>query len=116
MKNFIACLLALVVPCLAHTAFAQPPETDFYPDSIRVELPKEKVLVIFEMRRFENDFRVIQNFPAKFQDLIGHVVKSLPTNFRETDPKKITISLKPEEKDLVIQAGAAGHFYKEKGE
>lgn len=115
MKNSIACILALILLCLAQTSTAHQPETDFYPDSIRVELPEEKVLVIFEMRRFENDVKIVQSFPEKFQEWMSYVIKALPVNFRENGPRKITINLKPEEKELILNSGA-GHFFKEKGE
>lgn len=49
-----------------------------YPDSVRVELPQEGAIVIFEMRRYAKDTRVISTFGDRLADITTHIKNSIP--------------------------------------
>ncbi len=49
-----------------------------YPDSIRVELPDQGGIAIFEMRLYEKDKDIILTFPTHLTDIVNHIKKSIP--------------------------------------
>lgn len=113
MKLFIALPAALLFLCLLTTTHAQ--HTDFFPDSIRVEFPQKKALVIFEMKRYQKDTQFISTFPELSQWLLEYIVKASPADGKEK-PKHIIVRLKPESEKLIIRAGGAGSAFKREGE
>ena len=57
-------ILTVVLLCLFGSAQAQQ-KINYYPDSIRIEMPDQHTLIVFEMRQFKNDLDFIKNFPAR---------------------------------------------------
>ena len=49
-----------------------------YPDSIRVELPDQGAITIFEFRLYEKDKDIMHIFPARLADIVNHIKKSIP--------------------------------------
>jgi hypothetical protein len=88
-------MLMIAVAIHVQTAFAQQ-KINYYPDSIRIELPEQHTLVVFGMRSIKKDHAFIKNFPALFQELLNYVQKSTQTNFSETGPYTIDIKILPE--------------------
>lgn len=71
MSNFFL-TIALLLP---QFIFAQARQ---YPDSIRVELPEQGSIVIFELRVYTKDKEIIGTFPARLGEIITHIKKSIP--------------------------------------
>ena len=115
MKKTIAITFVLALLCSAHSLQAQYNRVNYRPDSIRVEFPEQNALVIFEVKRFQNDFQFIENFSATLKDLIAYVQKASPSTIRESAPRRIDIKIKPEIEKLILTS-AAGNFFKPEGE
>src|SRR5690606_12452324 len=49
-----------------------------HPDSVRVELPQEGAIVIFEMRRYAKDKSVISTFGDRLADITTHIKNTIP--------------------------------------
>lgn len=111
MKYTISVLLALF--CTALGARAQ--KINYYPDSIRVELPDQKTLIVFEMREFRTHSEFIQNFPSFLKEIMDHVQKSSPVNFGETGPHHIEVHLVPAGEKEILGTGTT-NTYKPIGE
>lgn len=95
MKYLFTILLLLVV--LLQTKIGQAQQKiNYYPDSIRIELPEQHTLIVFEMRRYAENPAFIKNFPAQFDALMAYVKESTSDNFSETGPNKIVIEITPE--------------------
>jgi hypothetical protein len=67
-------MLALIVPLLT---FGQAKQ---YPDSIRVEMPDQGAIAIFELRVYEKDKEVIRTFPTRLTNILNHIKRSIPEN------------------------------------
>lgn len=74
MKTMSIILLTIVL-LLPAFAFGQARQ---YPDSIRVELPDQGAIAIFELRFYEKDKDIISTFPARLADIVNHIKKSIP--------------------------------------
>ncbi len=109
----ITALILFALICTVHFANAQ--SINYYPDSIRVELPDQKSVIVFEMRDFKNSISFIQNFPAFLKEIVVQVQKSSPANFGETGPNRIEVRLVPEGEKEILTVGEV-HSYKPVGE
>jgi hypothetical protein len=49
-----------------------------YPDSVRVELPDQGAIAIFELRVYAKDKDIILSFPSRLTDIANHIKKSIP--------------------------------------
>ena len=78
LSKKIITIAALVLPLMA---WAQPKE---YPDSIRVELPEQESFIIFELRRYVDNKKIITDFPARLSRLLDHIEKSIPSGQQQT--------------------------------
>lgn len=76
MKTMSALFLAvaLLTPVLAH------PQARQYPDSIRVELPDQGAITIFELRVYAKDIDIIRTFPQRLREVASHIRNSIPEN------------------------------------
>ena len=107
-------LLSVALLCLAGSAEAQQ-RINYYPDSIRIELPDHQTLVVFEMKQFKKDLDFIRNFPVMFKELLEYVQKSTPANFSSTGPYRIDIQILPEGYKEIM-SNSTEHSYKPVGE
>ena len=107
-------ILTVVLLCLFGSTQAQQ-KINYYPDSIRIELPDQHTLIVFEMKQFKNDLDFIKNFPALFKELLEYVQKSTPVDFASTRPYRIDIQMLPEGYKEIM-SNAAEHSYKPVGE
>lgn len=80
---------------LSLSAIAQP-RFKLYPDSIRVEMPEQSGLVIFELREFSQSESYVRNFSATLTEVLGHVKQSISGNPREMKPQRIELNSGPE--------------------
>lgn len=91
MKLFLtAILLALSLSVLAQPRFK------LYPDSIRVEMPDQSGLVVFELREFSQSESYVRNFSATLTEVLGHVKQSVSGNPKEMKPQRIEVNSGPE--------------------
>jgi hypothetical protein len=74
MKTMSVFFLTVVL-LLPSVAFSQARQ---YPDSIRVELPDQGAIAIFELRMYAKDKDVILTFPTRLTEVVNHIKKSLP--------------------------------------
>jgi len=51
-----------------------------YPDSIRVELPDQGAIAIFELRVYAKDKDIVLTFPTRLADIVNHIKKSIPAS------------------------------------
>jgi hypothetical protein len=98
---FFALILFLGVD---HASKAQT--VNYYPDSIRIELPDQKTIAIFELRAYKNKPDFIRNFPAFLKELLVNVEKSSPEGFADAGPHKIDIRLLPEGQKEILSSGS----------
>jgi hypothetical protein len=98
-------LTVLLLLCLIQKTHAQQKRIDFFPDSIRIELPQHRTLVVFETKKYEDNKMLIESFPTFLKELLNHVQKSMPTNFTETGPYKINVLITHETEDEVLGFG-----------
>lgn len=104
MKNLWP-LTALLLLCLIQNTHAQQKRIDFFPDSIRIELPQHRTLVVLETKKYEDDKAFIENFPAFLKELLKLAQKSMPANFTETGPYNISVQITHETEDEVLGIG-----------
>lgn len=88
---------------------------NYYPDSIRIELPEQKTIAVIELREFKNNVEFIKTFPAFLKEQLEHVQKSSPGNFSETGPYRIEVRLLPEGEKEILSTGTT-QMYKTIGE
>ena len=112
--RYASLLLSVALLCLFGSADAQQ-KINYYPDSIRIELPDQHTLIVFEMRWFKNDPDFIRNFPTMFKELLEYVQKSTPANFSSTGPYRIDIQILPEGYKEIM-SNSTDHSYKPVGE
>lgn len=91
MKYLFTTLLLLLI-LLTESSIAQH-RINYYPDSIRIELPDQHTLLVFEMRWYSENTEFIKNFPAAFGELMDYVKKSTADDFSETGPYKISVKV-----------------------
>ena len=85
-------------------------QINYYPDSIRIELPDQRTVVIIEMREFKNNTQFIPNFPAFIKETSDYVQKSLPDNFNETGPYHIDVKIVPAGEKEILSTGLNQSF------
>lgn len=86
-------ILALIM--LAGSSFGQP-KFKLYPDSIRVELPEQNGLVVFELREFTKTEALVRDFPATLTGLLDHVRRAIPEDLNQPAPMYIEVHAGPE--------------------
>ncbi len=87
-------MLALILPALT---FGQAKQ---YPDSVRVEMPDQGAIAIFELRIYEKDKEVIRTFPTRLTEILNHIRKSVSEN-ELRDNHKVTVKLDKDHHDKV---------------
>ncbi len=105
--------IILAFTCTLQVAFAQ--RINYYPDSIRIELPDQKTVVVFELRQYKNNTSFIKDFPSFLKEILGHVEKSSPANFQETGPYRIDVRLVAQGEKEMLSMGSE-HSFKPVGE
>lgn len=88
---------------------------NYFPDSVRLELPDEHTLIVFELKTIQKDSLVIKNFPSMMKEFLEYMKKSTPSNFSETGPYRINIKMQPEGFKEII-SNSEEHAYKPMGE
>lgn len=68
-----------------------PKKLDFFPDSIRVELPDQKAIVIFQFRNISHEASFIGEFPNHLKEWVAQLAESSPV---PTIPHKVSITFK----------------------
>lgn len=91
MKSILTALLL----ALALSAAAQP-SFKLYPDSIRVEMPEQGGVVVFELKEFIQSEAYIRGFSATLGDVLGQVRQSLGENLQTMKPQRIEVQIGPE--------------------
>ena len=69
------------------------------PDSIRVELPDQQSIITFELRQYSVNKSLIKEFPSQLNDLLKHVVSSIPEAERDR-PKRISFVYATDDDDV----------------
>jgi hypothetical protein len=69
--SFLLLVIALLLPRIIVAQARQ------YPDSIRVELPGQGAIAIFELRMYAKDKEIVSTFPARLSEICEHVRKSI---------------------------------------
>ena len=100
---FSTCILLFV--CLAQSVRAQGTRIDYFPDSIRIELPAHEGLVVLEMENYVKTKEHLKSFPQLLESLLVQIQKSLPTDFSENGPYNIDITITHEDEDQIIGLG-----------
>lgn len=77
---------------------------NLFPDSIRIEFPDQKALVILEMNNATNDTGTIEHFPDSLQNWLKAVMKS-SSNFESPRRVEITVNENGENKMTVYIPG-----------
>ncbi len=85
MPTFLV-MLALMIPLFS---FGQAKQ---FPDSVRVEIPDQGAIVIFELRFYEKDKEIIRTFPTRLAEVVDHVKKSIPEN-QLRDNHAVTVAI-----------------------
>ena len=106
MKYLAFVILGLV--CMINTAKAQ--RINYYPDSIRIELPDQKTVLVIEMREFKKNTSYLQKFPAFLKEVLDHVQKSSPPDFAASGPHHINVHLVPEGEKEILSAGGMNSY------
>jgi hypothetical protein len=88
---------------------------NYFPDSVRIELPKQHALVVLEMADFKSDSAIIRQLPILFSEWLGYVTKSSPSNFSSTGPYRVDIRVAPGN-FREIMSGVGSQSYKPVGE
>lgn len=89
LSKKIKTTLLLLVPMLS---FAQPKQ---YPDSIRVELPQQESFIVFELRRYTEDKKIITDFPSRLSRMLGHIERSIPSA-EQQKPQTVEVTYESE--------------------
>lgn len=79
---------------LFQTGMAQP-KFKHYPDSIRVEMPEQNGLVVFELKDFPKTQEVVRNFGKTLKEILETVKKSTSTD-QVKEPLHIEVRTGPE--------------------
>lgn len=72
-------LFLAAVLLIPRIIFAQAKQ---FPDSIRIELPQQGAIVIFELRSYSKDKEAIRTFPSKLSEISRHIEGSTPESQR----------------------------------
>lgn len=79
-------LLSLVLPLLSYGQSRQ------YPDSVRIEMPDQGAIAIFELRLYQKDKNVIETFPTRLKEITDYIRKSITENkLRDSHLVNVTI-------------------------
>lgn len=74
LSKMLKATFVFLIPVMS---LAQPKQ---YPDSIRVEMPEQESFIVFELRRYVDDKKIITDFPARLSRLVEHLEKSIPSS------------------------------------
>ena len=66
------------------------PQARQYPDSIRIELPDQGAIVIFQLRVYAKDKNIISIFPDRLADVVAHVKESI-TEAQSNEAHTVTV-------------------------
>jgi hypothetical protein len=88
-------LAVFAIALLAFPSVAQP-KFKLYPDSIRVEMPEQNGLVVFEFKEFTESETYLRNFSATLTEVLGYVKQSLPGDLSASKPQRIEVHAAPE--------------------
>ena len=85
----------IFVLLIGHAAWAQP-KFKLYPDSIRVELPEQSALVVFEFREFSKSEDFVRNFGGTLQTVLENIKKGSSVDLSQSSPMRIDVVTGPE--------------------
>lgn len=92
--NKISFLVLFFTVIIFQVGIAQP-KFKLYPDSIRVEMPEQNGLVVFEIREFPKNQDVIRNFGKTLKEILETVRKSTSPD-QAKEPLHIEVRTGPE--------------------
>ncbi|NOT74448.1 MAG: hypothetical protein HOP08_05925 [Cyclobacteriaceae bacterium] len=107
--------IILLMICAAGYSVVGQSRINYYPDSVRIELPEQKTVIVIEMREMKNSPTFIQDFPTFLKEITEYVRKSNPENFAETGPYHIEVRMVPAGEKEILSVGTS-HTYKPVGE
>ena len=76
-----------------------------YPDSVRVELPDQKSVIVFELQEIKKYSGFITGFPAYLKEILGYVQKSSAADFSASSPYHIEVKVIPEGEKFTLSIG-----------
>jgi len=91
----IRILPTLVLSFLALSVLAQP-KFKLYPDSIRVEMPEQNGLVVFEFKEFTKSEAFVRNFGTTLRETLEIVRKSSSSDLTTSEPLRVEVRTGPE--------------------
>lgn len=89
-------ILATFIVVLLTLPSAAQPKFKLYPDSIRVEMPDQNGLVVFEFREFRVSESFLRNFSTTLTEVLGYVKQSLSGDLNASKPQRIEVQAGPE--------------------
>jgi len=98
-------LLMISLAWLWAAPAASAQRINYYPDSIRIELPDQKTIAVIEMREYKAQPDFIQHFPEFLKEILGYVQKSTSANFADSGPKHIDVRLLPSGEKEILSVG-----------
>lgn len=88
-------LAVFAVALLAFPSVAQP-KFKLYPDSIRVEMPEQNGLVVFELKDFNASENYVRSFSTTLTEVLGYTRQSLSGDLNASKPQRIEVHAGPE--------------------
>ncbi len=78
---------------------------NLYPDSVRIELPDQKSVIVFELQQIRKSSVFITGFPTYLKEILSYVQKSSAIDLVTSRPYHIDVKIIPEGEEFTLSIG-----------